>query len=526
MGNKYNLYRVERRDYGALLKSLENAGFTAVGAEEEIRGFSLQFYLGEGSPKKPQWVDLYRRFLKDADDLENRMQSAALLIYNAEHCYVVGIGRAYIAIQQVCDKEFGLNLAERIVDEEEVKQKASKFFQSQRSKSIQSFVKNNPFVYDSGESVSYLKAKTKDKNLWGERAEFGTSFRFSTFRDPGRLPELIEAIIAKLQEEVSFQFPRTEKVSEKEVLEALDQLLASGIMAGEDSELSERLEFDDFQLNGCDFRFSDAESFAFYVYGRKKATLVQVGALNLQTLVSFIKDNELDESRVLNQVRVAVMDAQGGHQNLKLKDLLDVVVEKDDKSYCLLSGAWFKFSHSYLDYLNGQIDQMDFVDAGEFNFEKGEEWTEDDFLDWVAEEGGYHKFHQTDFSSYLKKLMHRHNVELMDLYKDHTLFVVKRGKPQKLGYACDQGVGSVNLLKEMKSGIPMGENKRQKPKAVCLWLVMDRAYPIKHLSDIKSTIFKMKLVEFKRITQDAGLRPEIQISYEYEPKHRPNYPAS
>ena len=534
MSNKYNLYRVEPDRYLSLLTNFEEAGFKKIGETESVRGFDLTFYLVQGHPLPPSWTKLYQRFIPKDLNLKNQFHSAALVIRNTEHCYVVTIGRAFHPVQKVCDKEFGLNLAERIVDESEVKQKASRFFQSQRSKTIQSFLKNNPFAYDSGESVTYLKARTKEPNLWGEKAEFGVSFRFSSKREPGRLPEVVEEIILQLGRDGDFSFPRTKMVSDEKIELALDQILLDRITSRSDEDFRE-IEFEDFQLNGCDFKFHDADEFFFHLFRKKKKTISKVDSLSLDALQSYIHAQRVTPEKILYQVRLEAKSPDRKPEVLKLKELLDVVIEHNSKSYCLLYGEWFEFSRSYLDFLNEQIDNMEFETANEFNFiedkseadrkgEQGERRRDEEwFLDKVVSKNGeYQQFHKADFSKGIRKMRQKHNVEFMDLARKQELYIVKRGSTQNQGYAIDQAIGTVNLLKELKFQF-YHNNKRYRPKKVCIWMVLNRANPIQALSDLKSTIFKMKLVEFKRVAQDAGLQPEIRVSYEVKDKHQQNF---
>lgn len=48
---------------------------------------------------------------------------------------------------------------------------------------------------------------------------------------------------------------------------------------------------------------------------------------------------------------------------------------------------------------------------------------------------------------------------------------------------------------------------------MCLWFVLDRKSKLDKLSQINSLIFQMKLLEWKRLTRNAGYTPKIIISY-------------
>jgi uncharacterized protein (TIGR04141 family) len=106
----------------------------------------------------------------------------------------------------------------------------------------------------------------------------------------------------------------------------------------------------------------------------------------------------------------------------------------------------------------------------------------------------------------------RYKVEKMDLYKDGTLYFVKKGKPQKLSYVIDQAINTVKILQNNADAIVIDEAVVN-VEIICLWLILDRQSQIEKLSDINSIIFHMKLVEWKKTLIDAKFIPLININY-------------
>ena len=103
-----------------------------------------------------------------------------------------------------------------------------------------------------------------------------------------------------------------------------------------------------------------------------------------------------------------------------------------------------------------------------------------------------------------------YKIETADLYKDNTLYAVKIGKPQKLGYVIDQSMNTLKLLQnnQISDIIP-----NEEIKTFSIWIILERANEINKISDINSIIFLMKLVEWKKEVRDAGYQTLIKIGY-------------
>ena len=101
-----------------------------------------------------------------------------------------------------------------------------------------------------------------------------------------------------------------------------------------------------------------------------------------------------------------------------------------------------------------------------------------------------------------------YKIETADLYKDNTLYAVKIGKPQKLGYVIDQSMNTLKLLQnnQISDIIP-----NEEIKTFSIWIILERANEINKISDINSIIFLMKLVEWKKEVRDAGYQTLIKI---------------
>jgi hypothetical protein len=100
----------------------------------------------------------------------------------------------------------------------------------------------------------------------------------------------------------------------------------------------------------------------------------------------------------------------------------------------------------------------------------------------------------------------------MDLYRDETLYFVKKGTPQKLNYVIDQALNTVNLLRNNESKITYN-GAELAVKKINIWLLISRNTDIMKISDLNSLIFLMKLSNLYQEVVDFGLTLEINYNY-------------
>src|SRR5690606_3923725 len=110
---------------------------------EEISNLNYEFYISE-NPDSVEiwWVEYYRRFINEQLNPSNFIYYGCLLIFNDDFCYAISLGKTHFYLKEYCDSEFGINLAERIIDVENMRLKNSKFYKSKKNKTITSFSNN------------------------------------------------------------------------------------------------------------------------------------------------------------------------------------------------------------------------------------------------------------------------------------------------------------------------------------------------------------------------------------------------
>jgi len=509
---KYNIYKIDKTKEAALLAKLEAVGLSCSG-QKVINNFTLLLYLS----KEPEdidiwWTDLYSEYLGAVEKPKNKAYFAVFLISNTSLLYAISMGKSHFYLKDFCDTDFGINLAERIADNTNLKLKNSKMFGGKKNKTIISYQLNSEFEYDSGESIHYVKAKTLDADKWGKVGSFGNSIQIHREITPDELPELIISIEEELKKEPKIILPRAMAILDKVKIAELDQNLAQEIL----NNINADLQPSEATVSGVDFVFLDKNQYRF-IFDRHFQDIE--GELNLIALRNFINQRNIDLAANINNIRIKVSDEHNKGYTKDLKYFLDYV---DDDRHFLLDGKWHIFNQNYIDFLKKQIDERVTLEIPDINFSQTAflQWLNDlpeekktahDYAEYyfntMRESEGYNNLDRE-----IETIQLQYKIEKLDLYKDNTAYFVKIGTPQKLGYVIDQAVATIKILQNRTSSIQIN-GEEIKPERICLWLIFKRKSEIKKISEIKSLIFLIKLAEWQRQCSNAGYIPVIRIGY-------------
>lgn len=500
MSTKYNIYRLKREHEKELIERItsDTVKLTKI-TDKNIDGFRYRFYFSK-EPDKVDiwWLTAYKDFLEEgqAEASKNNLFFGLLLISNDNILYAISLGKSHFYLKNYCDPDFGLNLAERIVNQNDLRIKNTKFFKSKKSKTIITYQKGSKIDYDGGESFYYLKAKTIDGITWGKVASFGNSAQLSLNIAPTELHTVIQKIEETLKDKPLFEVPKATEVRNAVEIKRLDEKL---IRAIQKSENEYGVSTDEFSVSGVDFIFSDRNNHSLFLKGDYD-TQEEIGEISIDRLRLWIRENNLNLMNCLNDIYVRISSDYGSAHSQPIKSVLDYVDDAD--MCCLIDGKWHQFNNSYITYLEEQADSLIPEYDKEFDVADTED-IEGKFID-RREKEGYSVLHKTSTT----QLEHKYKWELTDLYKDQTLFFVKSGTTQKIGYVIDQAMNTVNLLQQNASKL----NENVSVNRICLWIILKRS-PIKKLSELKSLIFLMKIVEWKKTVTNANYHPVVKVNF-------------
>jgi len=285
-------------------------------------------------------------------------------------------------------------------------------------------------------------------------------------------------------------------VTDESKIAELNNKLVDAIM-----QATQTVRFDDLVLSGVEFVFPEASHYKFFVKGRRSRQK-RLQDLSLDALLAFVQENQLDLREELERIRVYVHNDYGSSYSRPLKAYLDYVDDPD--YYCLIEGEWKKLSQSYVDYLRREVARLR-VELDPQQLAPDED--EPALIARLASTEGYTQLH-----GILQVQRGGYRVEIGDLYRDGALFHVKAGPPRKLVYAIDQALASLDYLKSHERQVDLGGEKLAVRK-VYLWLIVDRHTAVSSLTDIRSLILHMRLVEWKTVARDADFEPVVRITH-------------
>lgn len=309
------------------------------------------------------------------------------------------------------------------------------------------------------------------------------------------MPRLIQRIESKLTDAPLTNFPKAELIKDSQEIERLDLLVSNAI-----NNLDPNVGNDEFDLSGVDFIFTDNTTFKFKLKGTNTESEI-LNELSIENLKLFIDDQNINLSQNINNLQVTFIREEGRNFSKQIKMILQFIT---DQRETLIDGKWHKFNQSYIDLLNEKVKKISL--NHNINLDYNSLITETRFNN-DREDDGYVNIHTENVT-----LARRYRVEKMDLYKDGTLYFVKKGTPQKLNYVIDQALNTLKLLKNNAFTIEDDGNEME-VKKINLWFLIERVNNVRDLSDFNSLIFIMKLNDLYKEVTDAGLILECNVNY-------------
>ncbi|HCD2332129.1 TPA: TIGR04141 family sporadically distributed protein, partial [Klebsiella pneumoniae] len=137
-------------------------------------------------------------------------------------------------LSKFIEADFGLNVAMRIANDENILLKKSRFFCGGKSQEASSYSKFVQGSYFPGESIEHLKTKAKETDKWGSNnITFSDSIQLSLDGDPTALVDVFDDIDSSLATKEIIEFPKSEKITDELKIEELDKCLLNSILTGD-----------------------------------------------------------------------------------------------------------------------------------------------------------------------------------------------------------------------------------------------------------------------------------------------------
>lgn len=535
-----NLYKIDNNKVDVFSRELSakmNLTKTIIinkKADDEDVEYGFTLYSSRQKPKKElKWNWLLELFDEDSISV-NASPSAVLLVEKDEDVvYAITFGHSFFLVDKYAEKDFGFAFARKI-HFDEIKTTTLTTPNSRRNKMVSTYVNYDELEFDSGESFAKLKAKAtleEGFSLFKPSLEIGTSIRLITEDDTlERIVDIISYIENVIStEEDKYKIPVFMKIKDQEQIARLNERMKNSVNENPNISISE------LDIIGATEVFNRNDSEFILKYKRKEKHVVSLSNDELRT---FCSENDLDfGATVLDIMVYSLIDGNPVGHSL-VRDLIDYT---DDEERCLLSkGIWHQYNDDYLNYLRDSINEIkaeyhpeyDFNDTIHNNFVAT-------YLDEARNDPDNAGKSDTEIIKVLKKkyyaerafnmIMERDHsfenfdreensvcgakIEIMDLYKDRTMYAVKIGNSSaKLCYAVDQSISSLKLYKHRLL------EKMPEIDTVAIWLVLEHRNHIEDngvpdINALDMLMLKNRLDHWKKEVRLQGFKPLIYINY-------------
>lgn len=491
---KLNIFKISKDSVSDLKLKFESVGLEII--HSSVHGkWETSFYFSKDiNSKQIPWVEEYEEFFS-SNKPKNLIYFAAYLWENDKYCFAISYGKSHFYLRQHCDHDFGTEIAKRVVDKQDVRQKSTKKFAGKKKKEIRSYTKHTTLDIESGESVDYLQASIleEQKDDFGKTGKFGSSVSLNPEIEKEDLEAFLDKLTRLAESKELFSLPRTMIIDGlPEVISYEEKLLKEikGIKNGADFTANSH------DLVGVDFIFSGQEKYVFYFGGNFSNELDE---LSISQLNGFISEHSIPNDQILS-IKIKVKKEDANEFSRTLKESIDYIV--DDQHVILSQGKWMRFNEDYLDQLNEYIDTIELEKAEDNLIEIT--GIESDFNIELKKHG--YSIADKDFSKI--KVKSGTPIEAWDVKKGDTVYAVKFGTAQKLGYVCDQANNTLELISKKANTKKLDQSFR----IYCLWIGIENKKLPSKISEINSIILKQKIESWARKCSELGITPQIKIS--------------
>lgn len=483
-----------------------------------------------------EWNWLLDFFGNESVTSRSNPKGILVIMYNNEF-YACTYGFSYFIVDKYCDTNFAFEFARRVTYKQ-IKTTTLLSPGTKRNKAVNTYIDYNNLEFDSGESFAKLKVKVdlpEEFELFKPGIEVGRSIKFEILND--RIETILDVLIyvkETLAKEENYKIPVFNKVSDKELLIQLNDRLADSLNAN-----PLLINLSELDIIGVNEIFNNNDS-TFKIY--YKSNSIMVTTLISEYITDFIRDCELTLYEGLEKVKIVSYYNNISVRTEKLYDLIDYT---DDDMRCVLAkGKWYYFNDDYLGYLAESLNEIDVIYDPQYDYttilheqfiseryeeEKDQPEYSELTADAVKEKIQKKYYRERAYNMYISDRYGYEchdregtsvggaTIELMDLYKDETIYAVKIGNSSSaLCYAVDQSLSTLKLYKQQQiEHLPIS-------KRFGVWLLLDRRTHLElnddkpNINQLKMLSLKNRLDAWKKEVRISGYTPIIIINYLFQ----------
>ena len=533
----YNIYKIPVEKVEDFCDFLIDRKYEEIPLKEALivnpSGFSFKLLFCDKDNKKGSpWVSLLSS-CSEWDLSQNlKIYGAALVCQSETSCYVVSYGNAHFYLSDYCDYNFGIKIAERLINLDSVKAQQNVSHGGKLIKTHIDYLSNSTLSYRGGEIPTYIKGESINEAIWGKSINCGTSAQFKWEEEPLELGEKLAELDRVYNSESTVSLPRLIALDTDNDAEKIDELfsvLANAIANYDDSLRNTTLiNVPSFYMVGTKLIQNDSIRFKMSCNRKNKQ---YDGELSIDAIKSFLEEKELDITECIRSIKLSV--EYGNDQWTPYKPLIDYLEFVTENNFCLRNGKWCVFNNSYIEQVHRDVGKVAFTNHS------GDAWKFDknDLITYARanniyedkEKQPYETYYNHKLTELLQGVMihpttvpvdenanRRYRYEICDVVVNSQMYFVKIGAPADFAYAVDQAMFTLSKIQNGYGKIKLPTDEEMEPTEFHLVLVCDnRITLINEWKDVYSINFLIHLSELKQSLNSMNISLVVDFVYNF-----------
>lgn len=532
----YNIYRIGIQKADEFKKFLMERRFEEIPLKDsmlfEPNGFSFELMFCDKENKKGSpWVRLLSECSEYDLTQQLKIYGAALICRNTTSCFVVSYGNAHFYLGNYCDYNFGIQIAERLLNLESVKAQQNVSHGGKLSKTHIDYLNGTTLAYRGGEIPTYIKGSTINEEKWGKSINCGISAQFKWEEKPLALGKKLTSLEEALNTEATISLPKLIALDDDNDSDKINELfnLLSKAIDEYDAETS-RFSFinvPSFYLVGTKIIQNDSIKFKL-TCDRKHSEYD--GELSIAAIQNFLSEKNLDIYTSVRNIKLSV--EYGNDQWTPYKPLTEYLEFVTEDNFCLRNGRWCSFNNSYIEQVFRDVSKVDLINHTDSDWG----FSKEELISYAKEIGifsnGYSQPYETYYNYKLSNLLNavlihpttmpvdesanrRYKYEVCDFVADNNMYFVKIGNPSNFAYAVDQASLTLSKIQSGNGKIKLPNDNEISPQEFHLVLVCERRKTIiEKWNDVYSINFLIHIIDLKQSLNNMNITLIVDFVYD------------
>jgi len=357
-----NIFKLLPEKYQLFQQSLSSYQHYTISRKLHRKDYNLDLFLNNRTQltEDVRWRWLLNEFKISTISIP-KQPWAILIIHTDKNIFALSFGNAFYWVDKYSDRNFPLILGRKF-NYNKIKTTTQSNPNSNKNKSIFSYLNNKYFEYDSGESFIKIKGNINlptNFKLFKSNVEIGTSFKIITDEDNlNNCILIIKYIEGKLLDKDVTKIPIFNKIKDTSLISLLNYRLEEAILRSDYS-----INFSDFDIIGTSEVFYSENTEYELRYGRKRK---KVATITQQEIELFCIQKNIEKSKILD-IEIKAIDPYGYSKYYTIKELIDYT-DEEYKSI-LMKGDWYVYNDDYLDTLAESLSDLQIIYDPTFNWD-------------------------------------------------------------------------------------------------------------------------------------------------------------